>query len=424
MTQQSPTDQPPARQAEPGEASRGDTTQILVLADDFSGACEVSVPWMSAGFRTRIVLHDEHTDAEAPDRSRTALVRDTNSRYLEARSAHAVLSRCVAAVDPHTLIFKKIDSLWRGNVGAELAALVQAGFRVILAGALPHLERTVVNGQALIAGEPLAATDAWKVEAATAPARISDLLGGLESVQLARPALSAQVNDFQQELAAGLGTSSVLIIDCVDQPDLDTIAASWLRLRTEAPELAARSILVGTGALNHALSQHLSNPGTVHNAPALTENATALAVVGSASGRSGEQLRYAQDRGIPSAETAAELAGLGPGELQILTASRLPAQPHEVLHRLRTETRSFLTANPTADLFLTGGETARAVLDDLAVATLEPREQLEAGVVICQTPDGRLVGTKPGTFGSTEILHHALSRLRTLRTLSSQEPTQ
>lgn len=57
-----------------------------------------------------------------------------------------------------------------------------------------------------------------------------------------------------------------------------------------------------------------------------------------------------------------------------------------------------------ADLVLTGGETARRVLDALGVAHLAPLGQIHHGAVHALTPDGRHVVTRPGSFGDTDSL--------------------
>ncbi|MFG1954889.1 nucleotide-binding domain containing protein [Micromonospora sp. NPDC048830] len=54
-------------------------------------------------------------------------------------------------------------------------------------------------------------------------------------------------------------------------------------------------------------------------------------------------------------------------------------------------------------LVLTGGETARAVLDRLGVARLRPVTARE-GAVLSRTETGRLVVTRPGSFGGPASL--------------------
>ncbi|MGW5449704.1 four-carbon acid sugar kinase family protein [Streptomyces asiaticus] len=64
------------------------------------------------------------------------------------------------------------------------------------------------------------------------------------------------------------------------------------------------------------------------------------------------------------------------------------------------------------DLVLTGGETARRVLDALAVTELDPVGQVHHGAVHLRTPDGRSVVTRPGSFGDPDSLRHIVQALR------------
>ena len=80
------------------------------------------------------------------------------------------------------MLFKKIDSLWRGNVGAEVGALTGLGFHVLVAGALPQLRRTVVDGRPYADGVPLSETRSLEGGGRSPPAHLSEVLvsGALE----------------------------------------------------------------------------------------------------------------------------------------------------------------------------------------------------------------------------------------------------
>ena len=66
------------------------------------------------------------------------------------------------------------------------------------------------------------------------------------------------------------------------------------------------------------------------------------------------------------------------------------------------------------DLILTGGETAREVLERLGIRALEPLGAEQHGAVVSLADDGRLVGTKPGSFGDDlallQLYHSIQSR--------------
>ena len=394
---------------------------FLIIADDFSGACEVSLPWSDQGFLTQVSLGPT---SDLPCNAHGVIAIDTNSRYLKPEDAYRRIQELTQELPDSTMIFKKIDSLWRGNLNAELRALIDAGYQLIIAGALPHLERSVKNGRPLVSGRPLSSTDAWQVEAQSAPETVTDLLSDIDT---ATTALSA-TEPFQDQLSIALNSTSAIIVDCSTEDDLFIIADAWLTLSSTYPQRDQRSILVGTGALNAALVSNLGDrakqPQDITQKPSVLPGESTpyiLGVVGSASGSSGQQLENAQKAGIPCAETINELPAPKRGAPVILRATRSETNPTTVLQQLKNQATAFLSEHPRTDLFLTGGETARVVLDELGVTSLAPVKQLEPGVVICSTPDGRLIGTKPGSFGNPDILTTALTTLRELRASLSQE---
>ncbi len=111
-----------------------------------------------------------------------------------------------------------------------------------------------------------------------------------------------------------------------------------------------------------------------------------LVVVGTAEPSADEQIRRL---GVPVLELGAtpDLAA-GPAVLRL----RGPFDPSYPLP-------------DDADLVLTGGETARRVLDALGVTRAAAgRGQVHHGAVLCEAPDGRMIVTRPGSFGGPDSL--------------------
>ncbi|WP_432045845.1 four-carbon acid sugar kinase family protein [Streptomyces asiaticus] len=90
-----------------------------------------------------------------------------------------------------------------------------------------------------------------------------------------------------------------------------------------------------------------------------------------------------------------------------------PGSGRRLVHGLARAVRAAVAAHHGAvDLVLTGGETARRVLDALAVTELDPVGQVHHGAVHLRTPDGRSVVTRPGSFGDPDSLRHIVQALR------------
>ncbi|MCU1420408.1 MAG: 4-hydroxythreonine-4-phosphate dehydrogenase, partial [Microbacteriaceae bacterium] len=64
------------------------------------------------------------------------------------------------------------------------------------------------------------------------------------------------------------------------------------------------------------------------------------------------------------------------------------------------------------DLVLTGGETARRVLDEAGIAAITPQRELAPGVVLSGAPSGGSVVTRPGSFGGPDSLVDIITALR------------
>src|SRR5699024_5192184 len=96
---------------------------------------------------TRVVVDPEIDFASIHAK---VLVVDTETRHLPAGQAYEIVSKltrraCAAGV---SFIYKKTDSALRGNIGAELAAVLKASGRKQLPflPAFPQMNRLTQNG--------------------------------------------------------------------------------------------------------------------------------------------------------------------------------------------------------------------------------------------------------------------------------------
>ena len=100
-------------------------TFLLIIADDFTGALDTGVQFAACGISTKVVV-DPETDLSG-DRAQV-LVVDTETRHLPAGEARSVVLRLAVRARKTGIpyIYKKTDSALRGNIGAELAAVLEA----------------------------------------------------------------------------------------------------------------------------------------------------------------------------------------------------------------------------------------------------------------------------------------------------------
>jgi len=132
--------------------------QLLVLADDFTGALDTGVKFADIGIHTQVVVA-QALDFRAVATSVTVLVVDLQTRHQSPEAAYQIVYQIAKQALAFGIpsILKKTDSALRGNIGSELTALYEASKQAILPfiPALPAMNRTTVNGIHLIDGVPV-----------------------------------------------------------------------------------------------------------------------------------------------------------------------------------------------------------------------------------------------------------------------------
>jgi uncharacterized protein YgbK (DUF1537 family) len=130
---------------------------IVVIADDLTGAAEL------AGIGLRYNMKTELATSVIMDTVADLFVVCTDSRSLNKMGAQKITTETVKEVlklKPD-LIYKKIDSVFRGHVVEELEIqMQQSGIKkALVVGANPSLGRTIKGGKYFIYGDPISETD-------------------------------------------------------------------------------------------------------------------------------------------------------------------------------------------------------------------------------------------------------------------------
>ncbi|GAA4872357.1 four-carbon acid sugar kinase family protein [Saccharopolyspora cebuensis] len=385
---------------------------LLALADDLSGAVETAACLRPLGRATTVEL----ARAEAPHahNAQSVVVVDLDVRALPAAEAARVAG--AALRDAHERpVFLKIDSQLRGNVAAVLGAA--ADRPLVVAPALPALDRTAVGGVAHLRGVPLHRSGAWQVEGTSPPRSIAEALAPLPCRSIPLPTVrSAALRAALVECAAA---GEVAVCDGETDADLDAVV-------TAAPD---RARLAGSGGLAAALGR-AARRCAVEAPPPPTGNPV-LIVVGTAAPEAAEQLGVAElrgthvvtcrpadllGRGTSESALARALGALerGPTALSIDAAEPVPPErSRDLVRGLAATAAGVVERHPgPVDLVLTGGETARLVLDALGVRALVPVGEIHHGAVRSRTPAGTSVVTRPGSFGGRDSLVRIVEHLR------------
>lgn len=134
--------------------------KLLVIADDFTGALDTGVQFKAKGTQIRVVGTQGKGLLGVLRDDLQVLIIDAETRHLTPAEAREVVGRIVTeAVDAEIpCIYKKTDSGLRGNIGGELAGMLEAsGERQLhFIPAFPKMGRTTVGGIHYIEGIPVA----------------------------------------------------------------------------------------------------------------------------------------------------------------------------------------------------------------------------------------------------------------------------
>ncbi|CAN0465171.1 unnamed protein product, partial [Scytosiphon promiscuus] len=134
-------------------------SKILVIADDLTGAAEIRGIAFKAGFSVRIVL-DNWTHKHFLE---DVIIIETNTRQLTENLAYEKIISILKQIDlsAYDLIFKKVDSLLRGNITSEIQAIfTQSCMKsALLIPANPTKKRIIKNGKYYINNIPINETN-------------------------------------------------------------------------------------------------------------------------------------------------------------------------------------------------------------------------------------------------------------------------
>ena len=345
------------------------TVRVAVLADDLSGAAEVAGVFLDRDVPVSLQLNEFRP-------STGVTVVDLNTRAMTPRQATDTVRKAVADIPDDFRVVKKIDSLLRGHIGAEVAVLADRG-PVVVAAALPALSRSVRGGVLYLSETPLHESDAWAAEPSQPPHRIADLF-------------AAMPVDLE-------------ICDAATDADLDAIVAA-----------APGAQLVGTAAVAAAVARTLpaGRRGNVER----RASKTVLTVVGTAAPVAAGQVDAlvadgarlvmvdAQSLLHAKADPGPVQDALGDGSAVIIVGGVVEPSEGQAVSAALGQFIAAAQAEHRPDLVLTGGETARAVVDAIGITTLRPVREIHHGAVESVAPDGRRIVTRPGSFGTANSL--------------------
>ena len=410
---------------------------LLIIADDFTGALDTGVQFAARGIKTRVVVG---ADAALPHQNADGLVVDTETRHLPAAQAYAAVEGLVqrAKYAGFAYLYKKTDSALRGNVGAELAALLSASSSRQLAflPAFPQMNRVTKNGVQYIDGVPVTESpfgvDPFEP---VRHAAVTDLLAEQTDLPAASfPALAADGSVPAED--------GILVFDAATVDELRSTGRALLNN-------GGLRVLAGCAGFGAVLPELLGLGGTDVTCPALDPRL--LVICGSVNAITLAQLDKAEQAGFtrlrltPHQKLMPDYWRSADGRMTLdHIEETLAAHPYNIIETndeggneptaaaadalgltreaMRVRIASgvgqlvgALFASPAVGtLLLTGGDTLLQCMNSVGVHELEPICEMERGVVLARFGCGgttRYVITKSGGFGQADLLTALAKRI-------------
>ena len=412
---------------------------LLIIADDFTGALDTGVQFAARGIKTRVVVG---ADAALTHRNADVLVVDTETRHLSAAKAYEAVENLArrAKHAGFTYLYKKTDSALRGNVGAELAALLNASGsrRLAFLPAFPQMNRVTKNGVQYIDGVPVTESpfgvDPFEP---VRHAAVAELLAEQTDLPAASfPALAAD---------AGVPTANgILIFDAATAEDLSSTGRALLNN-------GGLHVLAGCAGFGAVLPELLGLGGADVTCPALDPRL--LVICGSVNAITLAQLDKAEQAGVTrlrltprqkltpdywySEEGQTALKNIegtlaahpyniietndeGGNELTAAAADALGLTREEMRVRIARGVGQLagelFASHAVGTLLLTGGDTLLQCMNSVGVHELEPICEMERGVVLARfgcSGITRYVITKSGGFGHADLLTELAKQIAT-----------
>lgn len=400
-------------------------TGLVIIADDLTGTLDTAIKFSQRGAHT-VAIDARSAEQLVPylEEGYEVVSVNTATRHMEGEEAYRIVHSLVrCALDNGVeCIYKKTDSVLRGNIACEIEALKDASMAAFIpfAPAYPELRRTVEGGIMMVAGIPLAQTsfahDPFE------PITSSDTLDLFRSSSL------KAVSSCDGSFIPVEGQADVVVYDGRTAEDMHTLAGNLYK--------AGCRVFCGCAGFAEALSRLLY---TGHVMPHRLVPRPMLVVCGSVNPVSKRQLDVLEKAGVPRLRIAEGEAmepdfpssgrftsladgimdALGTEGLAILdTEADLSAVSCSAMESARKVSRALASIVHSCidrgefTVFVIGGDTMLSLLEELGRVVVEPVSELAKGIVLSYVlHDGRRMTllSKSGGFGSDNLIQELVN---------------
>lgn len=423
--------------------------KLAVIADDLTGANDTGVQFAKKSKRT--VVFFSKGDESLQHLTGDVLVFNSDSRAVPPTKAHQIVKTLAHQVKQAGIstVFKKIDSTLRGNIGAEIDAILDVfAFEVALVvPAFPKGKRTTKMGRQYVNNVPVEETEL--AQDPSCPVLNSNIKEAINEQSL-RKVDVITLQDVRQghlRLISKMKTSiqqkhaRILVIDAETEEDLATIVRA-------SEDLDGPFLWVGTAGI----AGHLEGDSN-RRQPSFKSAAPCLLVAGSVKTIthqqihtlkqhigieeiiiSPEKLLHTESKEKEIQRVIQESSRFLKGE-SVIISTNIEVEVMKEIDKVKEKmkltnievgariaeamgevAKSLIERFPLSGVILTGGDIAASTCTKLEGTGIEVSGEVESGM-----PYGRLLGgkydglplvTKSGGFGSEKAFIKAIQLLK------------
>lgn len=417
--------------------------KLAVIADDLTGSNDTGVQYSKQGLETIVVTKLENIP-KIKDRA-DVIVFDSESRADESEIAYSKVKKAAEALKKIgiDIVYKKIDSTLRGNIGPELNAIMDVfNYNLaILIPAFPANKRITVGGHQLIDQVPLNLTEISKDPLTPVKeSHVPSLIKKQTKRNVMHIPLSKVMNpsDLTEELKRiKKEKSGIVIIDAVTQNDLKTIAkilsivglerltSGPAGLAEEMPEalglVTGKPAVLISGSVSEVTMRQINKVEEVLGAEAIKLDVNKIIKEEELKNKEIDRVLKNVKANILKKRDSIITSAISKEAVEenIEFGSKLGLSSVEISKEIATtfgEITNKIAGENIAGLILTGGSIAISALKAMEAlgvkVTKEIMPGIPRGIVIGGKFDGFRVITKAGAFGDEFALLDCLKQLK------------
>ena len=410
--------------------------KLVIIADDYTGALDTGVKLAETGIPTNVISREKFSPSLLETES-DVLVVNTETRHFSTEEAYRVVNEIAQTVSafPHIHLYKKTDSMLRGNIGSELTAVLKASRkrRLVFVPALPQHGRVTVGARQFSGGRPIDEWDTGGCSERIDCSYIPEIIANQSSV----PIRTIPRTAYETDIMTGSDTE-IVVYDAETKADINRIAA---RMKPVAEEC----VFAGCAGFAEELPFIYDLKGKKSKTKTTAQQVAVIC--GSIHPITQKQLTVAQNAGIgrltltaeqiigPAQETETVLADAAACLIRdkgvIIDASDLsfnekadcaarhgipaPQMRGAIAQRLGYMGKCILDLLPDTLIALIGGDTMAGFIRQMDVQRIVPEYEILPGCVMsqvqCKEKSFFLV-SKSGGFGGAQWVQQIIERIK------------